>query len=310
MRKKFLIAADTSIHSRRAMEYAANLAAEIKAVDFILLHIQPMISQYLVEEAVKRPKAKQELNRINEKNRVMSHQMLEECKAYMVSKGVDVNCIEMTSRARDQGIAEDILKTVEDRQCDAVIVGRRGLTGLQELFMGSVTTNLLNRSQVIPIWVVDGRFTTDNVLAAVDGSSQSLRIVDHLAYIFSGNRKIRLTFLNIEPMLSGICEIDMESLETRELEAAILSSNEKCIADFSAQARGHLKKAGFEENQIIFDSLKKQLFIGKAIADYAGKGDYGTVVIGKTGAGQSSGLGKVARYVIQKMSDGALWVVP
>lgn len=310
MRKKILIAADQSLYSRKAMEYAAKLANEIRDVSFSLLHVQPMISQYLVEEAEKLPKAKKELNQINEKNKKISHELLDECKSFLVSSGIDAGCIEVKSRPRDRSIADDILKTAEDHSYDAIIVGRRGISGLQELFMGSVTSNLLARSRVIPVWVVDGRFESDKILVAVDGSSQSLRMVDHLAFIFAKNRKIRLDFLNVEPLLSDVCEIDTETLQTTELEAAILNSNVKCISDFSAKARGILKKAGFEDHQISFDALKKQLFTGKAIVDTAKKGNFGTVVIGKTGAGQSSGPGKVARYVIQKMSDKAIWVVP
>jgi len=190
MRKKILIAADQSLYSRKAMEYAAQIAHEIKEVDFSLLHIQPMISQYLVEEAEKLPKAKKELNQMNEKNKKISHQLLEDCKSFLVSSGIDANCIEIKSRTRDRSIADDILKTAEDQSYDAIIAGRRGITGLQELFMGSVTRNLLAGSRVIPVWVVNGPFKSEKLLVAVDGSSQSLRVVDHLAFIFSENRKI------------------------------------------------------------------------------------------------------------------------
>ena len=41
MRKKILMAADASMYSRKAMEYAAQLAEAVTAVDFALLHIQP-----------------------------------------------------------------------------------------------------------------------------------------------------------------------------------------------------------------------------------------------------------------------------
>jgi nucleotide-binding universal stress UspA family protein len=310
MRKKFLIAADASMYSRKAMEYAARLSEAVKAVDFSLLHIQPMISQYLAEEAGRLPKVKKELEKVKEKNNQASRELLEECKSFLVSRGIDTGCIALESHARDRGIAEDILKIAEDRSFDAVIVGRRGLSGLQELFMGSVTTNLLNRSRVIPVWVVGGPFKPDNILVAVDGSSQSLRVVDHLAYIFSGNPDLRLTFLNIEPLLKDVCEIDLGAAETAELEAALLDANKKCISGFAAQAGAMLQKAGFESDRVSFDSLKKQLFTGKAICDYARKGDFSTVVIGKTGAGGSSDLGKVARYIIQKISDRTVWVIP
>ena len=310
MRKKILMAADASMYSRKAMEYAAQLAEAVTAVDFALLHIQPQISQYLTDEAARVPKVKKEVEKVKAKNKQASLELLEECKSFLVSRGIDAGCVALESHSRDRGIAEDILKMAEDRSFDAIIVGRRGLSGLQELFMGSVTTNLLNRSRVIPVWVVGGPCKSERVLAAVDGSSQSLRVVDHLAYIFSGNPDVRFTFLNVEPLLKDVCEIDLGPAESAELEAALLDANEKCISGFASQARAMLQKAGFAADRISFESLKKQLFTGKTISDYARQGDYGTVVIGKTGSGGSSDLGKVARYLIQKLSDRTVWVVP
>lgn len=286
------------------------MAEAIKKVDFALFHIQPMISQYLVEEALKQPKAKAELGKINQKNKKASQQLLEDCKSHMVSKGIATGCIEILSHPRDQGIAQDILKVAEAGSYDAIIVGRRGISGIQELFMGSVTSNLLAGSRLIPIWVVDGLVEKEKVLVPVDGSTQSLRTVDHVAYIFSENRDVQLHFLNIEPRLGDYCEIDMEASQTVEIEKALLNANEKCIADFSAKAISILKKAGFGENQITFRTLKKQLFTAKAILETSKKEGFGTVVIGKTGADRSRQLGKVASQIIQKMSNGAVWVVP
>ena len=227
MRKKIVIAVDQSLHSKQAMEYAIKIAEAVKEIDFTLLHIQPMISQYLTEDANRHPKARTELEKVYEKNRKASHQLLEDCKAHMAHKGFDVNCIEIKTRARAHSVAGDILKIAEALPYDAIIVGRRGITGLQELFMGSVTSNLLAGSRVIPVWVVDGRIQSNKVLIAVDGSSQSLRALDHLAYIFSENREVQLRFLNVELRFGDICEIDMETAQTPELENAILNFNEK-----------------------------------------------------------------------------------
>ena len=51
MRKKILVAVDPSVCSRHAMQYAARLVEQVREVDFVLLHIQPTVSSYLVDEA-------------------------------------------------------------------------------------------------------------------------------------------------------------------------------------------------------------------------------------------------------------------
>lgn len=310
MRKKIMIAVDQSIHSRNAMAYAARMAENLKEIDLALFHVQPMISQYLVEEALRRPQAKAELQRMYEKNRRESHQLLENCKAHLESKGIDVNCIEVKTQPRRHGIAEDILTVAELGAYDAVLVGRRGISGLQELFMGSVTASLLAGSQVIPIWVVDGRVPSDDVLIAVDGSAQALRSVDHVAYIFSKIPPVRLRFLNIAPRLGDFCETETSPADMAALEEAMLDANEKCISDFTVKAMEILKKAEILPEQVTFATIKNQFFTGKAILEVARKGGFGTVVISKSGAGNNRHMGKVASYLIQKMSGGAVWVVP
>ena len=310
MRKKILIAIDASIHSRHALDYALQLSATIKKIDFVLFHVQPMISLFLVEEAMRRSKARQELDRLYANNRKFSITLLEDCKARLIKNGIPADSIETKTIPRIDGIAEDVVAFAEAGSYDAILMGRRGIGGLQELLMGSVTANVLANSQVTPVWIVDGPVKKENVLIAVDGSSKCLRAVDHVSFIFSGNRDVRLHFVNLTPRLKDMCEIDISTLKTAELEKALLVSNEKSIADFSSIALGILRKAGFEDDQIVIRSERKKLFTGKALLEIAKNEKFGTIVIAKTGAGQSRHLGKVASHVIQKMSNGAIWVVP
>lgn len=57
MEKKFLIAVDPSVYTVNALKYAAMIAKRIKDASFSLIHIQPTISDFLMEEAKKNPEA-------------------------------------------------------------------------------------------------------------------------------------------------------------------------------------------------------------------------------------------------------------
>ncbi len=50
--------------------------------------------------------------------------------------------------------ADDILKEARDNDFGTIVLGRRGLSGLKEFFMGSVTTKVLCRSLGLSIWIV------------------------------------------------------------------------------------------------------------------------------------------------------------
>ena len=54
---------------------------------------------------------------------------------------------------------------------------------------------------------------------------------------------------------------------------------------------------------------KRAVNVGKAILDEAKKGNYGTVVIGRRGASKAFFMGSVSRYVLDRISNRALWLV-
>ena len=68
MDKKIVIAVDDSRHSKNAVRYAAGIYEVLKDMKFTLMHVQPTISEYLLDEAKKSPQAYAELEKVNLKN--------------------------------------------------------------------------------------------------------------------------------------------------------------------------------------------------------------------------------------------------
>ena len=77
MEKKILLAVDDSIQSKYAVKYAATVSSTVKNLHYVLFHVQPMISLYIKDEALKSPQAKAELDKVVKKNRNASRKMLE-----------------------------------------------------------------------------------------------------------------------------------------------------------------------------------------------------------------------------------------
>lgn len=309
-KRKVLIAVDQSVHSKRAMKYAARMADLVNEINFVLFYVQPMLSQYLIQDAVTRPKAKSQLDQLKKKNQAAALDLLENCKLQLREMGVDAGCIELKTTPRDAGIADDILNTAEAGNYDAVLIGRRGLSTFQELFVGSVTTNLVSHSKQTPVWLVDGTVASDNVLIAVDGSVNSLRAVDHAAFMLSNCPGAKLELLHVQPRLGEFCDIDINNIEVDSLKQSMHKANERCITDFRVQAINMLTESGFADDQISFRQIQKRLSPAKAIVDELQNNDFGTLVIGKQGMSSSQFMGRVAGTVVQKINDRAVWVVP
>lgn len=309
-KKKVLIAVDQSVHAKRAMKYAARMAGLINEINFVLFYVQPMISQYLVQDALTKPKAKSQLDQLKKKNQAAALDLLENCKLQLTEMGVDAECIELKTGPRDAGIADDILNAAETGTYDAVLIGRRGLSSLQELFVGSVTTNLVSHCRQIPVWLVEGTIASDKIMIAVDGSVNSLRAVDHTAFMLANCPGVKLELFHVQPRLGEFCDIDLNNIEADSLAQSMSKANERCITDFRVQAINMLKESGFTDDQISFRQIQKRLSPAKAIIDEAQNNDVGTLVIGKQGMSSSQFMGRVAGTVVQKINNQAVWVVP
>jgi nucleotide-binding universal stress UspA family protein len=308
MEKKILLAVDGSIHSKHAIQYAVRMSSVVKDFSCTLLHVQPTISQFLLDEARTDFKAQDELKKVIRRNAEAAQSMLEKYKAQMVRMGIADKCIDMVSQPRLMGLAKDVLERAQEGLYDAIVVGRRGLSRAQKAFMGSVTGKLVEHSRVIPVWMVDGEVTSTRIMVAVDGSEDSLRAVDHLSFMVGENPDISVTLFHVMPKFRNFCVIDFNEKEG-DLHEIIEKGDKRCIDRFYAQAQEKFKEAGIQEKQIEIKVAKRAVNVGKAIVDEAKKGNYGTVVIGRRGASKAFFMGSVSRHVLERVSNRALWLV-
>jgi nucleotide-binding universal stress UspA family protein len=248
------------------------------------------------------------MEKLKRKNAGNARTLLEKQKTAMLEAGVDESHIELKSESRKLGLAKDIIEFAQEKQYDAIVVGRRGLTKMQEVFMGSLTTKLIEHSQVIPLWVVDGKVTSRSVLVAVDGSESAFRAVDHVSFIFRHNPGARITLFHVAPRLKDYCRLDYFTDE-KDLESAVLQSEKRCIDQFLAIVMKKFNESGISRDQIVVCQTTPRFSIGDAILDEIKKGDYGTVVVGRRGTDRAFFMGSVSNYILAKTSGRAVWLV-
>lgn len=316
MEKKILLAIDDSEHAKNAVRYAAMISSAVKNLTYTLFHVQPTVSQYLADEAATSPKAKAALDKVYKKQTQQGMRVLEDQKARMVDLGIDGGRIELVTVPRNAGLAKDILQYAQDRHYDAIVVGRRGLSRLQEVFMGSLTRNLLEFSEAIPVWIIDREIVSSTIMLAVDGSASSFRAADHLSFMVGGNPSARITLFHVTPGFNDCFIADPDTTATAakneesEIEEILKSGDKKCMDTFLAHARRMLAEAGLSEDQVTLKTVQSQGNIGKQVVQEFKKGKYGTLVIGRRGINKSFFMGSVSDYVLNKASDCAVWLVP
>ncbi len=310
MQKEIMIAVDESQQSTFAVRYATNLYRALKDVKFTVMHVQPTISQYLLDEAKSKPQAYAELENVNRKNAEIAQRLLDQYKSQMLAAGMAEDSIELKSQPRMLGVAKDLLQAGTDGRFDALILGRRGLSGLQDMFIGSVSANIVNNSTDTPVWLVDEEGPSQNIMLAVDGSEKSFKAVDHLAFIIGGNTDLKISFFHVAPRLRDFCPVDFKEIDSEALEEIILQGDQHCIDQFYAHATKRLNEAGIQENQIGFEASEGAFRVGKAVLEEYRRGKFGTLVVGQRGVNKKFFTGSVSRYLVNHFTAGALWIVP
>jgi nucleotide-binding universal stress UspA family protein len=310
MVKKIMIAVDDSLHSKNAVRYVTRLSARMENLNYVLFTAQPMVSQFLVDEARKNANSQRELRAVMERNATTSQKLLDKYRLLIIKDGVDESRIQTVTQPRKLDIGKDIIEYAQTGRFDALVIGRRGISSLQELFMGSVSSNITQHSNIIPVWIIGGDVVPAKFLVAVDGSEYSLRAIDHLAFALSDAVGISLTFLHVRPKLKDFCEVDFEATRAETLENLILKGDKACIDNFYDVALKKLSEFGIGEDRIQTRTVTGLANIGAAILKEVQTGSYDTVVMGRSGVNKSFFTGSVTNTVLNKISKGAVWLVP
>jgi nucleotide-binding universal stress UspA family protein len=313
-----LITVDGSQSSLHAVNYVLHMGGLIPDMKFVLLSIMPQLPPYYVSEAKSDGHMLKKLRKLESLNTQKGHDVLELAKQHLLKHHVDPERIETRLRKYQSGLAKDILNEAELGRFDALVVGRRGLTRAQEIFMGSTTNQLMQHAMSTPLWIVDGKVSEPKVLVAVDGSEASLRAVDHVAFMLGGNPEARVDFLHVSPKLSTYCAIDFDQPDTAwdeakallvEMESEFKRDDDVCMSGFMNQAIRTLAQAGFSRDRIKVEEREITLGVARTIIRAAKEGGYGTIVIGRRGLGRSSFLGSVSDRVIRRAEEMAVWLV-
>ena len=310
MEKKILMAVDDSIHSNQSLRYATKMFSGSKDVTFTLFHEQPMISQYLVQEARTNSKAYASLKKVITKNTAEAQMLIEKQKEWMIKKGVSDKRIEMVAPQRMLGRSQDILEYARKGLYDAIVVGRRGLSRIQKTFMGSTSAELLEKADVVPVWMVDGKVTSQRILVAVDGSESSYRALDHVGSMLFENAETTYCLFHVSQKAEHIDALSYAK-DDLDIQAIVAKSTKRMMGEFFVAAEQKLKDVGISADRVdIITKPKRKTSVGKMILAEADKGKFGTVVVGRRGADRAHYFGSVSRYVTQRITDRALWLVP
>lgn len=309
MEKKILVAVDGSTYSNNAVHYLGSLFNRQPEVK---IHLLSLISCSSL------PPGKEWMDDLELINCLPpdAQKRLRSAKTYMNSAtakfeslGVGPERITTEVSLARQSVGLDIVNKARKGLFDALVIGRRGITKLEELVMGSISEVILKECHDLPIWIIDGKVDSSKFLVPIDGSFCSMMAVDHLAHILQDNTHCQITLFHSSAMLSSASDIKPGDFYEQW-------GREWCEEHMSrADSLFHAPKqllvdSGIPADNISWLHTSKGIEASRQILRQALIDDYGTIVIGRRGKDVKKGLFRgVSDRVVLMGDQVAIWIV-
>jgi nucleotide-binding universal stress UspA family protein len=156
MAQKILIPFDDSENAMRAVSYVGRTFTKDSQVT--LFHVlqdtaalcelhSPELTDYFVSQ-------QSQFCVLETKKKELMEEAMAKAKASLVNAGFADSQIEILIEMKKSGVARDILGIGESGY-DTVVMGRRGLSGIREFFLGSVSQKVFHAAKNVTVVVVN-----------------------------------------------------------------------------------------------------------------------------------------------------------
>ena len=156
MAQKILVAMDDSENAFRAVEHVARLFTpdnEITLFSVILdtamlcdMNSPELIPYFVAQQGT--------FCSLEEKKRDLLNTALQKAKDLLLEAGFDENKIAIKVEGQQKGVARDIVDMAHTG-FDLIVLGRRGLSGIKEFFLGSVSQKVFQAVKDVSILIVN-----------------------------------------------------------------------------------------------------------------------------------------------------------
>ncbi len=315
-RKKILVAVDGSRWATEAVRYVAEVC-EPKTAEVVLFHVTTPVPESFwdVEKNPAFRTRRASARAWEDAWRLLIEDFMRRATEILAKVGFEGSAVRVIIKTREVGIARDII-TEAEKGYDAAVVGRRGMSDMKDLILGSVGTKLVSRLSQVPVWLVGEKAREGGFLMALDSSDEAMKAVTYAAPFLAAKPRGVL-------LLHVIRDLDPQ---TEALARFLAPEDQK---DWLQKVREEIHRAtGYmdevferafmilEEHGVARDLVKTKVVSGvssraAAILDVASAEGCKTVVMGRRGLSRVEEffMGRVSNKVIQLAKNHTVWIV-
>ncbi len=309
MMKNILVAEDGSTYSTNSTDYLVKLFSQDSDTHIHLLTVIPHGQKehsWMPDVDPLRTGTLSGIDKMINK----AGEYLQKTKDKLMQNGFIREQITCEVKSIRGSIITTIHQTAYRGNFDALLVGRRGLGVVGEMFLGSVSLALLGKCREIPLWIIDGNITSANrFLLAVHTMPASLMAADHLAFIIRNKPDAEILLYHSRKLFST-------KSDTREEDFYPQWGQEWCKQHLDLN--NHLLNAhtevliqgGVNKNQIKILSMQKKFDVSHDLLNQAKQQKCETIILGRRGDGFSKGLfGGVTDKVTRNAQNVTIWLI-
>jgi nucleotide-binding universal stress UspA family protein len=312
--KRILLATDGSHFALSSAAYLADLYEGASDLEVTVLNILPSVPPLYTEEhhdpMMQKHYAVWKKKRIEE-----GKKYTEEAVKVLQRGGFKKSHIQAKYVPQIVGVARDIIREADAGHYDACVMGKKGMGWFDDIFLGSITSKLLDISENHPVWLVSGNeLKSRNVLIAMDHTPKAVQLARYVGEMLQGLEGVKISFYHYCAPFTESFTLE-ERKKMKGIEKRVVENERDQMDYFFAEAHKILDDLGFDRKAVEyeFDHGKSSATrkVSQRILKKVQEGKHGTLVIGRKGAAgaREFRLGSVALRISTESQNCAVWVV-
>ena len=305
MERTILVAIDGSVYSSNSLDYLAGLFAGDRTINIHLLNVASSggaDKEWMYDVDPLRGHAAG-----SDKRSALGRRYLKEAEERLLRHGFVKEQIQ-TRIKNASGICNAIREEAERGKYDAVLIGRRGLGSVGNMFFGSTSADLIEKCHRSPLWIVDGNVSPSRFLLAVHSHPSSLMAADHLAFMLKQHPRAEIWLYHSNSVFGKQTPARAEDFHAQwgktwcdrylDLDNFLFYAHAQLLAD-----------NGFPRHRIKQLPAQMHLDVSSDLLKQAKQNNCGTIVIGRRRRDLSRGqLKGVSDKTVKQAQNVAVWL--
>lgn len=286
--QKVLFGVDNSQFARDAVAAAGGLLKNNENLKMTIFHGIPEPDLSYLSKAPLSAEALEKHLQLWSKE---EQKIIRRAKEAVIDAGFDPDRVDTFYEEKCKDPVGSMINLANKEGFETIALARWGARTLAQKIMGNVTYRLISMAYNLPVWMIDPRISSQDVLVTIVGADISRRVVEHAIRYFSHLKQSRFTFFHVIPPIPPQLLTSSYWDHVRELsEEERQEDMARRRKDYSEKARSiaeegkeKLIDAGVPEQNIAVKFQAQKEGIARDILTELEEGNYGVFLLGRKG---------------------------